>query len=108
MAHILYCHDTEYFAVTKAEIYRNLGHEVTACETARDSLNAIARIGKTIDVAVIHKDMGKSSDEEIRVDEIVQALRNSEPLIRALIISGKFPFGLDHVLTQTVVAFSLL
>lgn len=98
MTHILCCHDAEYFAATKAELLRRSGREVTACETAIQSLEAIARCGQTIDVAVIHKDIGELLREGITVETIVAALRNKEILIRTGIISGEFPHGLPHVL----------
>lgn len=98
MSHILYGHDAEYFAITKGEIYRRLGHEVTVCETARECLAAIARIENVIDVAVIHKDIGDISKEGIGIGDITRSLRSHELLIRLLIISGEFRDGLWHVL----------
>lgn len=98
MPHILYGHDAEFFAITKGEIYQRLGHEVTVCETARECLSAIARVGTVIDVAVIHKDIGDILKEGIGIDSIAQALWNQEPLIRLLIISGEAFHGLNHVL----------
>ncbi len=100
MSHILYGHDAEYFARTKGEIYLRLGHEVTVCETASECLEAVARVGHKIDVAVIHKDIGEIFKEGIGIDDITQALRNQqEQLIRLVIISGEAYSGKEYVIT---------
>lgn len=97
MAHILFLHDDDDFAFTRAEYYERLGHRVTVCTSARESLSKIAS-SRDIDVVIIHKDIGEAKNEGVGVDTIVEKLREKEDLARLGIISGEFPHGKSHVL----------
>lgn len=100
MTHILYCHDSDGFAQTKAEIFTDQGYQTEAFETVVSVLERIKRGVQNIDVVILHKDMGDYSKENIpnAVDKIVQALHEENETIRIGIISGEYPNGKKHVL----------
>ncbi|MEK7165939.1 MAG: hypothetical protein AAB874_04000 [Patescibacteria group bacterium] len=66
MADILLCHDDADFAHTRAESWKELGHHVTVCTSAAESLNRAIRGLSNFDVVLFHKDLGLGRERYVK------------------------------------------